>query len=126
MMNSNSASEIRYSTFSSQSENRMRRNRNLNRYLSSSSAMGPVSISFVLIIIVGILALLYLTQITKTTVYGYQVNNLSTERADLLSRNQELQVEAARLQAIARIRDSQVARALEADTQTTVVSAQPN
>ena len=82
--------------------------------------------SLILIIIVGLLALLYLTQITKTTVYGYQVNNLSTEREELLSRNQELQVEAARLQAVARIRDSQVAKALETDNQATVLSSQPN
>ena len=124
-MNSNSA-DYRYSSFGDRSETRMRRNRNLNRYLTSTSAMGPVSMSFVLIIIVGLLALLYLTQITKTTVYGYQVNNLSTEREDLLSRNQELQVEAARLQAIARIRDSQVARALEPDVQAAVISSQSN
>lgn len=101
----------------------MRRNRNLGGYRVTSATMGPVSTSLFLIVIVGILALLYLTQITKTTVYGYQVSNLSDQRQTLLDQNQELQVQAARLQAIARVQNSKVASALQPQSQASFVSA---
>jgi hypothetical protein len=77
--------------------------------------MGPVSTALILVVIVGVLALLYLTQITKTSVYGIQVSSLNNQREELLARKQELEVEAARLQAIARIRDSKVVGSLEAE-----------
>ncbi len=75
--------------------------------------MGPATTSLLLAVIIGVLALLYLTQITKTSVYGYQVNNLSSERKELLARGQELQVEAARLQSIANISQRRVVGTLQ-------------
>ncbi|MEX0919550.1 MAG: hypothetical protein WDZ32_00210, partial [Candidatus Saccharimonadales bacterium] len=61
-------------------------------------------------------ALLYLTQITKTSVYGYQINELNTEQAALIEEQQELRVEAARLQSVARIEGSEVTAGLEPET----------
>ncbi|MBI4101279.1 hypothetical protein HY441_02290 [Candidatus Microgenomates bacterium] len=80
----------------------LRRNRSLPAR-PLVGAMGPVTTTLLLAIIIGVLALLYLTQITKTSVYGYQVSNLTQERKQLSQRSQELQVEAARLQSIANI-----------------------
>jgi hypothetical protein len=74
--------------------------------------------------IVGVLALLYLTQITKTTVYGYQVNNLTDQRQSLLNQNQELAVQAARLQAIARVQNSKVVGSLQPESQASFVTSQ--
>lgn len=91
----------------------MFRNRNLSGYATTSKKIGPVSMSLVLIMIVGVMALLYLTQITKTTVYGYQVSNLDTQRQALVAKNQELQVESARLQSVARVQDSPAAKSLQ-------------
>lgn len=93
-----------------------RRNRNIQTY-SATTAMGPLSATLFLVVILGVLALLYLTQITKTSIYGYQVNSLSTEKQELLERQQELAVEAARLQAVARIQSSEVAKGLEPESQ---------
>lgn len=104
---------LTYQTATINRRSMLRRNRNFQTSKVSSAALGPVSTSFLLIIIVGVLALLYLTQITKTSVYGYQVNALTTERQAILSRQQELEVEAARLQSIARVRDSKVVGSLQ-------------
>ena len=95
----------------------MLRNRNLSGYSTSARAIGPVSMSIILIIIVGVMALLYLTQITKTTVYGYQVSNLSAERQALQTKNQELQIEAARLQSVASVQASPAAKNLQPQNQ---------
>jgi len=56
---------------------------------------------------------MYLTQITKTTYFGYQVDELKTQRAVLVEENQQLEQEAARLQSLERISKSDVAKALE-------------
>ncbi len=103
----------------------MRRNRNIETYRTTASALGPLSTSFFLLVVVGMLALLYLTQVTKTSVYGYQVNGLTEERQDLIDRNQELRVEAARLQAVARIQNSKAISNLVPETQASFI-ALPN
>lgn len=91
----------------------MGRNRNLEAH-SSSKTLGPVSSALFLIAIVGVLSLLYLTQVTKTSVYGYETNQLKEEQAQLLEQQQELQVEAARLQSVARVENSPVVDNMEA------------
>lgn len=55
---------------------------------------------------------MYLTQITKQTSYGYEVNALETQKTELLGEQESLEVEAARLQALERVRESKVARDL--------------
>ncbi len=103
----------------------LHRNRNIENYRTAASTLGPTSTSLFLLVIVGVLALLYLTQVTKTSVYGYQANNLSAERQELIDRNQELQLEAARLQAVARIQDSKAMSALVPEGSASFIN-QPN
>ncbi|MEX0748490.1 MAG: hypothetical protein WD467_00750 [Candidatus Saccharimonadales bacterium] len=83
-------------------QRRVGRNSQLGGYRASQH-LGPVTSTLFLAIIIGVLALLYLTQITKTSVYGYEINELSQQQATLIEEQQELQVEAARLQSVARI-----------------------
>lgn len=97
---------------------RVGKNQELGTY-SSSRSFGPVTSVLFLAIVAGILALLYLTQITKTSVYGYQIDELNNEQAALIEERQELQVEAARLQSVARIEESGVAAGLEPETNVT-------
>lgn len=81
--------------------------RNQNMYRSQARLqLGPTSVGFVTIAIIAILALLYLTQITKTSVYGYKLSDLTQKQAKLSMAQQELQVQAARLQAIQTIQSS--------------------
>lgn len=83
----------------------MRRNQNLYRQRAKIQ-MGPVSVGFTMIAIVSVLALIYLTQITKTSVYGYRVAELNRQRNRILADKQALEVEAARLQSIQKLEDS--------------------
>jgi hypothetical protein len=82
-----------------------RRNQNLYRQ-SASLRLGPISVGFVTVAIITVLALLYLTQVTKTSVYGYRVSELNQQKQQLEQQHQELAVESARLQAIQKIQDS--------------------
>lgn len=76
-----------------------RRNQNLYRQ-PAKLQLGPTSATFVVIAIISVLALLYLNQITKTSVFGYRVSTLSSQRDQILAEKQDLSVEAARLQSI--------------------------
>lgn len=88
---------------------RLRRNRNASRFRSTKNNLGTVSSSVIIMIMLAILGLLYLTQITKTSAYGYQVNEQDQRYKELVETNQALRVEAARLQSIERIKNSDVA-----------------
>jgi hypothetical protein len=96
----------------------VRRNQNLYRN-KAELKLGPVSTSLVAVAIVAVLALGYLNQITKTSVFGYQVRELQTQRDSVVSAKKELEVEAARLTSIQQIQNSDVARGLVPTTQVT-------
>lgn len=85
-----------------------RRNQNLYRQ-PAKLQMGPTSATFVVIALIGVLALLYLHQITKTGTLGYKVTDLTQKYNRLLSERQDLSVEAARLQSIQATKSSAVA-----------------
>ena len=91
----------------------LRRNRNYVKHSSTTSALGPVTNILFISVMVSILGLIYLTQVTKTSSYGYQVENLKSTRQELVKENQSLQVESARLQALETIKTSSVAKGLE-------------
>lgn len=91
------------------------RNRNFTAH-SATAAMGPATTTILLSVIVAVLALLYLTQITKTSVYGFQVNNLTDEHERLVERGQQLEVEAARLRSIANISGRNTVSSLEPES----------
>lgn len=82
-----------------------RRNQNLYRE-PARLKLGPVSVSFVSIATISVLALLYLTQITKTNLYGYKVSELKAQRDKILAVKQDLEVESARLQSIQSIQNA--------------------
>ena len=90
----------------------LRRNHNAVRYKSDRPKLGPVSSSLMLAVLVCILGLIYLTQVTKTSAYGYEVDALRNQKQSLIEENQALEVESARLQALERIRKSKVAKNL--------------
>jgi len=88
-----------------------RRNQNTVKF-QFGSRLGPISHTVIIAIMLCILGLLYLTQITKTSAYGYQINDLKVKEEELLSQKRDLQVENARLQALERVKQSDVAKAL--------------
>lgn len=90
----------------------MRRNQNVTAFNSRDKAIGPVSNTIILIVLACLLGLLYLTQVTKTNAFGYQLNALSKEQTSLQQEHDELEVASARLQALDRVKTSDPARQL--------------
>ena len=87
----------------------LRRNQNVTSHKSNDKAIGPVSNTIILIVLLCLLGLLYLTQVTKTNTFGYQLNSLNKEQTTLQQEHDELEVASARLQALDRVKTSQVA-----------------
>lgn len=86
-----------------------RRHQNTISFKRERRGFGPVSNTIILIILVCILGLLYLTQVTKTNAFGYQINELRNESASLQAEHDELEVSSARLQSLERAKNSPVA-----------------
>lgn len=79
---------------------------------NAGKAFGPVSNTIILIVLACVLGLLYLTQVTKTNAYGYEINQLQEERTELQEQYADLEVASARAQALDRIGSSDVAKGL--------------
>ena len=95
-----------------------RRNQNLYRQ-PSALVLGPTSATFVVVALVAVLALLYLNQITKTSVFGYKAAALSSQLSQIKSDERDLSVEAARLTSIQAVQQSAAAKAMVPATQIT-------
>ncbi|MBW4061865.1 hypothetical protein HJC99_04825 [Candidatus Saccharibacteria bacterium] len=95
-----------------------RRNQNLYRQ-PTKVVMGPTSATFVVIALVAVLALLYLNQITKTSVFGYKSAALSVQLDQIKSDERDMNVEAARLTSIQAVQQSAAAKAMVPTTQIT-------
>ncbi len=89
-----------------------RRNQNSVSFKKESLRLGPVSNSVVLIILACLLGLVYLTQVTKTNAYSYQIRSLQTEQKSLKDERDELEVASARLQALDTIKNNAQSQAL--------------
>jgi hypothetical protein len=88
------------------------RNQNSTSFRQKGRTIGPVSNTIILIVLACILGLLYLTQVTKTNAYGYKINNLQDQQSQLKEQHDDLEVAAARLQALDRVQASDAAKNL--------------
>jgi hypothetical protein len=88
------------------------RNQNSVSFRAQARTLGPVSNTIVLIVLACLLGLLYLTQVTKTNAYGYQINNLQEQQQSLKTQHDNLEVASARLQSLSRVQGSAVAKNL--------------
>lgn len=102
-----------YSSSLAMNRNRYQgRNRNSVSFQAKAHVLGPVSNTIILIVLACLLGLLYLTQVTKTNAYGYQINGLQEQQTKLKSQHDDLEVASARLQSLERVRSSHVAKNL--------------
>jgi hypothetical protein len=90
----------------------LRRHQNSVSFVSPDKTLGPISNSVILIVLASLIGLLYLTQVTKTNSYGYSINNLKQQQAELKSQKADLEVRVARLQSFDRVAGSSVAKSL--------------
>ena len=102
-----------------------RRNQNTIKFQTRLS-LGPISHTVLIAVMLTVLGLIYLTQITKTGTFGYEIQELSAKKAELASQTRDLEVESARLQSLSRVRESNVAQTLTTPSQTDFASSHQN
>lgn len=78
----------------------MRRNQNITRNRLQFQT-GPIAVGLMLLALIILLSLMYLNQITKTSVFSYKISNLKNTQANLETEKQKLEIEAARAQSLA-------------------------
>jgi len=88
------------------------RNQNAVTFRTRERTLGPITNTIILIVLACLLGLLYLTQVTKTNAYGYQVNSLIEQQQTLKEEHDNLEVASARLQSLDRVQNSEVAKSL--------------
>ena len=88
------------------------RNQNTTSFQAKEGTLGPISNTIILIVLACLLGLLYLTQVTKTNAFGYRINDLHEQQTKLNQEHDELEVATARLQALDRVKNSEVAKNL--------------
>lgn len=87
------------------------RNQNLVEYRSNVK-LGPTANVVVIVLLIALLGVLYLTQLSKTGSYSYEQNKINQRKSDLVAEQDNLKVENARLQSLANIKNSTVAKAM--------------
>lgn len=97
------------------------RNQNSVSFRTETRTLGPVSNTIVLIVLACLLGFAYLTQVTKTNSFGYQINDLQQQQAQLTTENQNLQVAAARMESLNRVQNSSIAKNMVPITPSAVV-----
>ena len=88
------------------------RGQNSVTFRPQDKRLGPVSNTIVLIVLACLLGLLYLTQVTKTNAYGYQINSLQQQQSQLKNQHDDLTVASARLQSLDRAQNSAQAQSM--------------
>jgi len=73
-----------------------------------------VSNTIILFVLVCLLGVLYLTKVTQTNDFGYKINALQEQQAQLKAEHDNLELASARLQSLNRVQNSQVTRSLVA------------
>src|SRR3954471_16935447 len=100
-----------YSSSLAMNRNRYQaRQQNSVSFQAKAHTLGPISNTITLIVLACLLGLLYLTQVTKTNAFGYQINALQQKQSSLKSEHDDLEVSSARLQSLNRVQNSAVAK----------------
>ncbi len=76
------------------------RGQNAVTFRQESTRLGPISNAIVLIILTCLIGLVYLTQVTKTNAYSYQIQELQSKQQTLKEDQKDLELTAARLRSI--------------------------
>lgn len=94
------------------------RNQNTVAYVAPVR-MGPITHTVVVALMVAMLGLVYLSQVTKSSTFGYTLQQQNDTLASLAAEQQDLEIENARLQALNTVKDSNVAKAMTVPVSTT-------
>lgn len=97
------------------------RNQNTTRF-QSAVKLGPVAHTVLVALMIIVLGLIYVTQATKTTGYDYEAQKIDSQIADLDEQKSDLEIENARLKALATIKNSEVAKSMTTPVSTERIS----
>ncbi len=103
--------------FAARQQRMWRRNQNITTFVPSVS-LGPISHTILIALMIAVLGLIYLTQVTKTSNYGYDINGLEQKLESLTLEKEELANQNARLSALKTVESSNVAKAMTAPAAT--------
>lgn len=104
--------------FAARQQRMWRRNQNITSFAPSVS-LGPISHTILVALMIAVLGLIYLTQVTKTSGYGYDINGLEQKLETLSVQKEELTNQNARLSALKTVENSDVAKAMPSPEQVT-------
>lgn len=103
--------------FASRQQRMWRRNQNTVAF-APTEALGPISHTIIIALMVTVLGLIYLTQVTKSGDYSYDINGLETKYKALTLEKEELVNQNARLAALKSVQNSNVAKSMATPSQT--------
>ncbi|MFA7309153.1 MAG: hypothetical protein WC045_03795 [Patescibacteria group bacterium] len=72
-------------------------------YKRKGLQFGPVSLGFITVFLFSLVSLFYLAQSNQITTKGYVLQDLDREKSKVVSENERLQVEAARLESLTKV-----------------------
>ncbi|MFH1749661.1 MAG: hypothetical protein ABH837_02085 [bacterium] len=64
---------------------------------------GPMSLRIIAVVVLTMLALLYLAQSQAGVTKGYEIKDLETQKAQIIEKNEELNIHASKLRSIKNI-----------------------
>ena len=76
------------------------RNTNVVSFKKASKRLGPVTNAITVLVMVCLIGLVYLTQVTKTNSYSYDINELQQQQSQLKEEQKDLELTAARLRSV--------------------------
>jgi Tfp pilus assembly protein PilN len=76
------------------------RGQNAISFKQTDKRLGPVSNVVVMLVMICLLGLVYLTQVTKTNSFSYDINSLEQRQSQLKEEQKDLELTAARLRSV--------------------------
>jgi hypothetical protein len=78
--------------------------------------VGPVTVRFVFVVTLALLALFYLVQSNRVSTQNLHLKALEAQKADIIEQNERLSTEAARLQSLQQIKKAGDAKLTQGST----------
>lgn len=112
---------------SSANVNRQRfstRGQNVVAHAKETKRLGPISNAVTVTILVCLLGLVYLTQVTRTNSFSYDINALEQRQSQLREDQKNLELTAARLRSVDSSRVAEVSQGLVSATPSGSITAE--
>ena len=107
-------------TYYSRRQQNWSRNQNTTRFVSAIK-LGPVAHTILIALMITVLGLIYLTQATRTSGYGYEAQQIDEQISQLNEEKADLEIEKARLTTLDTLKNSNVAREMTTPVSTEYV-----